>query len=437
MIHRWHAKLSALILLAAFTACSGVRPEVRPETAGGGKLTASGGINRLDQREKPYLILISLDGFRADYLDRFDLPNVRRIMQRGARAQGMVPVFPSLTFPNHYSLVTGLRPDRHGIVANSFFDSARNQTYSLGDDVSVSDGTWYRGEPIWVTAETQGMVAACYFWPGSQAAIRGIRPTYWKKYDGTVPNDVRVAGVLDWLRLPDARRPHIITMYFSELDSASHRAPMDSPNIEQAARSLDRSIGLLIDGIDQLPIRDGAYILLTSDHGMVETGKSQTVTLNSLIDTTNLQAVFGGAVASLHVKGGPAMARQIRDQVNGRLQHGRAYLREDLPARHRYRADPRIGDVVVVMDEPWTLEPSLPSSERTADRWGMHGWDPALQSMRALFVIAGPDIKQGTVIPEVQNVDVYPLMTELLRLASARGIDGRAGQILRQVGRAR
>lgn len=378
------------------------------------------------------MILISFDGFRADYLDRFDLPNFRRILARGTRARAMRPVFPSLTFPNHYSLVTGLHPDRHGIVSNSFYDPGRRQTYSLGDAAAVQDGTWYRGEPIWVTAETQGMVAACFFWPGSEAAITGVRPTFVTPFDDTIPNEHRVATVLEWLGLPPERRPHLITLYFSELDSASHRARLDSPSVEAAARSLDRAVGMLLDGVDASPMPDRVVLLLTSDHGMVETSAARTVSLASLVDTADVHTSFGGPVASLHVTGGAPRARAIRDAINGKLRHGRAYLRQDVPERHRFRADPRVGDVVVIMDESWTLATSDRRASR-GDPWGAHGWDPALPSMRALFVAAGPGIRAGATIGDVQNVDVYPLMAELLGLRPAAGIDGARGRIRNQL----
>jgi predicted AlkP superfamily pyrophosphatase or phosphodiesterase len=432
----WIRVTLAFALAIAISGCGG---SVRPATSPGDRTppasASTGGINRPDHRDKPYVILVSFDGFRPDYLDRFALPNFQLIVKRGARARGMVPVFPSLTFPNHYSLVTGLRPDRHGIVSNSFYDAARDQSYSLGNAAAVIDGTWYRGEPIWVTAERQGMVAACYFWPGSEAAIRGIRPSHWVKYDGAVTNADRVNGVLEWLRLPDDRRPHMITLYFSEVDSASHHGPLDAPAVAQAAATVDQMLGLLITGIESLPIRDRVYLVLTSDHGMIETGVSQTVRLDSLIDPGQLKTAFGGPVANLYVTGGRATAITVRNQINARLQHGRAYLREEVPERYRYRADPRAGDVVVVMNESWTLATSAPSNERKSERWGMHGWDPALEGMRALFLIAGPDIRGGVLIPDVQNVDVYPLMTELLGLTGAPGIDGRGGVIRRLIGR--
>ena len=404
--------------------------------------TATGGTNRPEQRDKPYVVLVSLDGFKAEYLDRMPLPNLHRVMQRGTRAKGMVPVFPSLTFPNHYSLVTGLHPGRHGIVANRFYDPARKAAYVYTDPKIVSDGAWYGGEPIWVTAEKQGMVSACFFWPGSEAPIQGIHATIWNRYDGKVPNEARVTAVLKWLQLPLERRPHVMTLYFSELDSATHDGPLESPAVEEAAKSLDRSIGQLLDGIDALPIRDRTYLVITSDHGMVNTSDAQTIALESLLDAADLadvEASYGGPVANIHVRGGIARARLMTQKINARLARGTAYLRGELPERFHYHTDPRAGDIVVVMDESWSLNVPRPpprtgtaatAPERSRDeRRGAHGWDNEFPSMRALFLIMGPDIRQGALVGEVSNVDVYPLMAELLGLQPAPDIDGRPGVI--------
>jgi predicted AlkP superfamily pyrophosphatase or phosphodiesterase len=413
------------VVLLALAGCAPARLAESPAPAA--SRAGSGGVNRPEHRNAPHIILISFDGFRSAYLDRFDLPNFKKVLARGTRARTLLPVFPSLTFPNHYSLVTGLTAERHGIVANSFYDPERRASYSFRDQASVTDGSWYRGEPIWVTAETQGMVAACYFWPGSEAAIKGVRPTFWNKYDGSVPADTRVRTVLEWLQLSPERRPHIITLYFSELDTVSHQNALDSPAIEGAARSLDRSLGALLDGLDALPVKDRVYLLLTSDHGMVDTSPSQTILLNSLFDSEDARVGYSGPVAGLYVAGGPAAAERLRDRINARLEHGRAYRREDLPERYRFRADPRIGDVVIVMDESWMVIPTPPGTNR--ERWGMHGWDPALPSMHALFVAAGPDIPAGATVPTVENIDVYPFMTELLGLRTPGDIDGHRGRI--------
>ncbi len=426
-----YRRMTALALLCLTAVCGGAPSSERlamaqapvPVSAG------SGGINRPEHLAGPSLLLVSFDGFRADYLDRLTLPNFRRVMARGVRAQALRPVFPAITFPNHYSLVTGLYPGHHGIVENSFFDPVRNAAYSFRDQATVTDGTWYGGEPIWVTAESQGMVAACFFWPGSEAAIKGVRPTFWNKYDGTVTNANRVATVLDWLRLPDTRRPHLITVYFSDIDSASHRGPVDGPDVGKAVMAMDAALGTLLDGIEALPNRDRVILLLTSDHGMANTSAAQTVQLSSLVDTSNIRPSFSGPVTGLHVSGGPESAQRVRDQLNAKLTRGRAYLRQDLPERYHLRETPRAGDVIVVMDEGWTMATSIINRGLIQNAWGEHGWAPEVASMRAIFLIAGAGIRKGVTIPEVENVDVYPLMTELLGLRPAQGIDGLAGRI--------
>jgi predicted AlkP superfamily pyrophosphatase or phosphodiesterase len=346
----------------------------------------------------------------------------------------MIPVFPSLTFPNHYSLVTGLFPDRHGIVGNSFYDPVRRQKYSMDNDGPVRDGTWYGGEPIWVTAESQGMVAACYFWPGSEATIGGRRATFIRRYDGKTPNATRVHGVLEWLTLAPERRPHIITLYFSDVDAASHLGPLGHRRIEDAARALDRALGQLLTGIDKLAIKDRVVLIVTSDHGMANTSRAQSIPIESLVSLNGVVQTFVGPVSSLHVQDSDqARATRLRDELNAKLKSGRAYLRADVPERYRYSTNPRAGDVIVVMDEGWTLRRSYDLRTVVRPRWGTHGWDPELVSMRAIFVAAGPGIRAGHVLDEVRNVDVYPMMTELLGLQSPTGLDGKSGHLRGQL----
>jgi predicted AlkP superfamily pyrophosphatase or phosphodiesterase len=250
------------------------------------------------------------------------------------------------------------------------------------------------------------------------------------KYAPAVPNEERVRGVLEWLARPEETRPHVITLYFSELDAMSHKASLDSPEIERAAQSLDRSLGQLMDGVAAMPIADRVHFVLTSDHGMVETGADRTLRIERLLDLTGVRVAFSGPVTSLHTGGDAVRARATRDRVNAVLTHGKAYVREELPARFHYRSDPRAGDVIVVMEEGWLLHPA---DATIADRYGMHGWDPALPSMKALFLVTGPGIRAGASIPEVRNVDVYPFLTELLGLTAAKDIDGQPGAISRHV----
>ena len=350
-------------------------------------------------------------------------------MARGVRARSMRPVFPTITFPNHYSLVTGLYPEHHGIVENSFFDPVRNASFSFRNFQSVSDGTWYGGEPIWVTAERQGMVSACFFWPGSEADIKGIRPTFWNKYDGSVPE--RTAD-RDRARLAPAPCRTPAARHHALLQRRRLCVAQDADWRFRRGRcgaAVDTALGVLLDGLDRLESRDRVLLLLTSDHGMADTAAARIVQLGDVIDTTGVRAGFSGPVTGLHVSPEAGTAMAVRDRINAKLQHGRAYLRQEVPERHHFRDTPRAGDVVVIMDEGWLMATSIINRGLIQRDWGEHGWDPDLPSMKAIFLLAGPGIRGGVTIPEVENVDVYPLMTELLGLQPATGIDGQPGKI--------
>lgn len=380
-----------------------------------------GGVNHPAQQNKPYVVLLSLDGFRADYLDRFPTPHLDRLAKRGVRSAGLVPVFPSKTFPNHYTLVTGLYADRHGIVANQFWDPRRGAAYTLRDRDAVRDGTWYGGEPIWVTAERQGMVSASFHWPGSEAAIGGVRPTFWRPYDAAVPNDSLIDQVLQWLRLPPRSRPHLVTAYLHDVDDAGHRFGPEDARVGDAVWEVDRALGRLVDGVAALPFADQVNLIVVSDHGMARYGPDTFVALDALIDTAGVRVADAGPNANLFVAGPPARARAVRDSLNARLRHGRAFLRAEVPPRLHYRRTPRVGDVVIVMDEHYTIGLAA-QAPRAAG--GTHGWDPALSSMHGIFLAAGPGIRRGQTIPAFQNVHVYPLLADLLGLRPAAGTDG-------------
>ena len=393
----------------------------------------SGGTNRPDQLNKPYVVMVSFDGFRADYLDRYPAPNFQRVVRNGVRAKGLVPAFPSKTFPNHYSIVTGQYPGSHGIVANRFFDPARGETYALGDPKTVLDGSWYGGEPVWVTAEKQGMVSASYFWVGSEAAIKGIRPTYVKRFSPqSTTNSMRVDTVIAWLNKPALQRPHMVTLYMGEVDGVGHRYGPESPQVGNAILAVDSALGRLLDGVEALPIRDNVYVVLVSDHGMTTYTPETAVAIESLIDTVGVRLSDAGPNANIHVTGGAARAVMIRDALNAKLSHGRAYLRREVPARLHYRADPRIGDIVVIMDEHYqiTRQAALPKTPG-----GNHGWDPAFPSMHGIFLVTGPRVRRGEMIAPFENVNIYPFLTEVLGLKPGADIQGRRGWLRRQITR--
>jgi predicted AlkP superfamily pyrophosphatase or phosphodiesterase len=426
-IRRWPAALVRLAL--ALTLVLSGAPSLlaqSPAAARSHPALGSGGVNRRAQQGKPYVVMISFDGFRADYLDSLRPPNFARLMQRGARARGLIPVFPSKTFPNHYSIVTGLYAEHHGIVANAFYDPARRARYAIADTSAVRDGSWYRGEPLWVTAERQGMVAASFFWPGSEAAIGGVRPTIVNRYDGTVPDSARVDTVLAWLRRPPAVRPHLVTLYASDVDDAGHKFGPGTRQVADAVGAVDRMLGRLIDGLDSLSIRDSVYLIVVSDHGMARYTPTDFATLGELVDTTGVRIADAGPNANLHVSGGEARARAVRDSLNRVLPHGRAYLREEVPARLHYRSDPRIGDVVIILDAPFQVSTT---AKRPSSAGGAHGWDPRYPAMHGIFLVAGPGVRRGVELPRVANVDIYPFVTELLQLRPAAKIDGASGRI--------
>jgi len=371
---------------------------------------------------------MSFDGFRGDYLDHYNAPNFQRVARQGARAVGLIPSFPSKTFPNHYSIVTGDYPETHGIVANRFYDPARNATYAIGDNKAVLDGSWYRGEPIWVTAEKQGMVTASYFWVGSEAAIEGVRPTRTKAFPDSTTDNQRADSVIAWLAMPAAQRPHLVAVYMSDVDNAGHRYGPDDPHVQSAITTVDAALGRILDGIATLPFRDRINVVLVSDHGMASYTPETSVNVATLIDTVGVRIGDTGPNANLHVSGGIARARILRDSLNRRLQHGRAYLREEVPARLHYRADPRIGDIVIIMDEHYQIGTRIPTSAG-----GTHGWDPQSPSMHGIFLAMGPGIRAGSSIPPFENVQIYPLLAEMLRLTPASHTDGKAGWLRRQV----
>ena len=375
----------------------------------------------------PYLVLVSFDAFRHDYLDRYHPPAFERVAARGVRATALVPAFPSKTFPNHYTLATGLYPGHHGIVGNAFYDPRRDAWYRLADTTAVRDARWYGGEPIWATAERNGVKSGVFFWTGSEAAIGGVRPTYWARYDASVPNARRVDSAVAWLRLPAAARPHLVLLYFSDVDDTTHRYGPDTPHTANAVASVDRALGRLLDSLAALPIRDSVNVVLVSDHGMAAVAPDHVIPVGDLlarggVDTVGMRAGDNGPTLSLWFGGDSARIRAAHALLARDVRHARVYTRAETPARWHVADDPRFGDLLLVADEGWVL------TRRASDRApsaGVHGYDPALPDMQALFLAAGPGVRPLGTIPAFENVDVYPFLAAVLRLGAVPRVDGR------------
>jgi predicted AlkP superfamily pyrophosphatase or phosphodiesterase len=367
--------------------------------------------------DKSVVILISIDGFMPGYLDAIDTPHLDTFASEGIRAEALTTVFPTKTFPNHYTLVTGLYPAEHGIISNSIYDPEMDASFSLSNRNAVSDGRWWGGEPIWVTAEKQGVRAATMFWPGSEAEIGGVRPSYWLEYDGRIPNSDRVERVFGWLDLPAFERPRFITLYFSHVDSQGHRHGPESPQVADAIREADELIGQLMSGLRERGILDGVNILITSDHGMVETSSDRVIILDDYIDPDVLHITDMSPVLMAEPR-----AVSIEDAIEAlRLAPNlTVYRRENLPEAWRFTDNARIPSVIAVADEGWSIT-RRSTFERNPERFngGAHGYPPELQSMDAIFLARGPAFARGAVVEPFSNVHLYNVMTRILGIIPA------------------
>lgn len=413
----------ALLTLMLIASCQTSRPVADDFSKG------TGGINSASQLDKPYLVLVSIDGFRWDYMDRYPTPNLDRIASKGSKVERLLPVFPTLTFPNHYSIATGLYPAHHGLMANNFPDPARNKWYSLKDRQSVEDPSFYSGVPIWVAAETQGMVTASYYWVGTEAAVQGVSPTHWRSYDKGIPGQDRVEQALKWMAEPAENRPHLYTLYFEDVDDYSHwKGPESEENIE-AIKRVDTYIGQLLDGIEKLPYAEQVNIIVLSDHGLgAYLENPQPFILGDHVNLDNISIVEGGAYLFLHFdQDDPERAAEIVDTVNGLWKHGRAYLPSDTPRVWFVDNNPRFPDVILMPEQGYAV---LSSSERSGKLIaGDHGWAPESPEMHGFFIASGPNIKTGVALGPVNNIDVYPLMLSILGLEAPAYIDGDASSL--------
>jgi predicted AlkP superfamily pyrophosphatase or phosphodiesterase len=372
--------------------------------------------NTVAQQAKHYVVLVSLDGFRYDYPRRYGAPHLLQLEIKGASApEGMFPAYPSLTFPNHISIITGLYPEHHGIVGNSFWDPAREQTYVYTQTESNSDGSWYSGTPLWVLAEQQGMRSACLFWPGSEAEIQGKRPSYYLHFDDKLDDEKRVDQVVAWLKLPPELRPHFITLYYSNVDHAGHNYGPDSDEVRAAVHHVDGMVGDLQAKIATLHLP--VDIVVVADHGMV-TLRGSSVTLSDYAD-----------LSEFHTEGSflyPKPDADIQETYEEFLAHPdprfKVYRRADTPAYLHFDANPREGDPVIVPTGPFSFRAS--GTEGANKHRGGHGFNPrTMPEMKAIFFAAGPDIRSGVQLKPFENVNIYPFIAEILGL-DAPAVDG-------------
>ncbi len=366
------------------------------------------------------LIIISMDAFRWDYcaLHPEATPHLRQLALDGVAAKALIPVFPSNTFPNHYAIVTGLYPSHSGIINNVQFDPTLGEYFHYNQPASGRDGRWWRGEPIWVTAIKQGRLSACSLWPGSEAEIAGVRPTFFKPYDYGVPFEKRLDEVIGWLNLPAAQRPAVVTFYLEETNAAGHKFGPDSPETVAAIKLLDARVGAFVERLAAEKIV--ANLVIVSDHGMTPCGADRVLVLDDYIDLSTAQIDFEETVAGLRPLAGTTVD-QLMTKLAALPPQAKAYRAADLPARlHIDAANPRVPPIWILPIEGWQVE-RRGLFQMMKDRFlkGQHGYDPALASMRGIFIAHGPAFKAGVALELVENIHLYNLFCAALGLTPA------------------
>ena len=371
-----------------------------------------------------YVLLISMDGFRYDYLDKANTPNFDKLVNTGASAKALIPVFTSKTFPNHYSIATGMYAENHGLIANTFFANDLNKQYSIRDRNAVENGAFYGGEPIWVTAESQNVISASYFWVGSEAVIKGLQPTYWKKYNQKVSFESRIDSVISWYSKPVQSRPRLILLYFHEPDWTGHEYGPNSNETISQIENMDNVFGNLISKISKLSIYNNLNIIIVSDHGMTDVKPDRTIDLSLVTDLSNMRVNGAGPTVFISSESKKQLKQTYKQLKN--IDNADVYWKQNIPKRFHYRNHVRIPDLLVLANEGWSL---MPLGHGSSTPKGSHGYDNQLDNMKAIFMAKGPSFKKGYRRDEFENIHIYPLITHILGIKSYPNIDGDLEQV--------
>ncbi|MFA7289506.1 MAG: ectonucleotide pyrophosphatase/phosphodiesterase [Melioribacteraceae bacterium] len=380
----------------------------------------------LSAASKPYLILVSFDAFRWDYLNRGITPNLNKLASEGVGTLSLEPCFPSKTFPNHISIITGMYPQNHGIIHNTIYNRFTDKTYKMSDSNEVRDPRWYLGEPFWETAERQGITTASYFWPGSEIELPFRRPTYFMPYDHFCPEDKKIEGIINWLKLPENERPHFITLYFHETDDDGHNFGPDSPKTNKAIAKLDSIAGLLLDSLRTLSIKDSINIVFLSDHGMTNISKDKQINVGKIIKGLNAKLYDSGPVMMVSPSGSSIDSLYNRLKLNE--NNYKVYKRSEVPEYFHFSENPFIGEIVIVADMGWTLIQN-DKKQYYSDSQGNHGYDNHHLDMHGFFIANGPAFKSNYQTGTILNIDIYPMLCKIFNIFPRSNIDGNLERI--------
>jgi predicted AlkP superfamily pyrophosphatase or phosphodiesterase len=366
------------------------------------------------KRIKNYVLLVSFDGFRWDYNDLYETPNLNKLASDGVKADRLVSCFPTVTFPNHYSIATGLYPDHHGIINNTFFAPDLNLSYRIGDRSAVENPSFYGGEPIWVTAQKQGHISASFFWVGSEAPVEAMHPTYWKSYDAGVSFEARIDTVIKWFNYPSYKRPELVTLYFDEPDATSHDFGPVSPETREVVSRLDYLLGVLREKLASLPYAKKINLIVLSDHGMAPVSSEQYINIKDIVPERMISSTWGGNPVIL-IKPAEGKRDSVLLLIN-RTTGIKAWKKEDMPERWHYGTNPRIPGIVAVADSSWYISTRPLNGSFNG---GAHGYDNRNSDMYAIFYAAGPAFRTGYTLTELDNIDIYDLICRILKLKPA------------------
>ena len=360
--------------------------------------------------EEQYVILVSFDGFRYDYTERVRTPNFDYLENWGVKAKSLKPIFPSFTFPNHYSIATGCYADKHGILGNEFKTDLG--TYSYKNKNTVQDAKWYGAEPIWVTAEKNGIITATYFWVGSEAPIGGYYPTYYKNYKNGINPKNKVDQVIDWLKLPIDERPRLICLYFNEPDHAGHVFGANSEEVNDKIEESDNILGYLLRSLTKLDVYDKTNIIIVSDHGMVDVSEERVIN----IDDFNISGIIDGK--------GPIMNVIFKEEILINIPHITIVPSLENNQLHYNNS---IYDFLLIADEGWMMYKydHLEEYNGKLPVKGMHGYNPDNINMHAIFYAYGPKFKRGIQIDTFELIHIYQILCEILGIRPYKNIDGK------------
>lgn len=377
-------------------------------------------------QKQPYVILVSFDGFRWDYLNRDITPNLEKVRNEGVSALSLRPSFPSKTFPNHLSIITGMYPVNHGIIANTIYDSNRDRLYKLSDSNEVRDPYWYQGEAFWETAERNGIKTASFYWPGSEVTLGYKRPSYYKNYMHTFPYEKRIDGVIDWLQLPAADRPHFITLYMHETDDFGHHFGPNHEEINKAIKRLDDMTGLLFEKLASIGMKDSVNLIFVSDHGMTDVSIDRFINIEKFIPDYKCRFEDEGPILQIFPPEGKI--ENVYDLLKTQEKNFKVYLKEDLPEHYHYKNHRLIAPIICIAEMGWTLH-SNKVPRWKSDSGGNHGYDNNHLDMHGIFLATGPNFKSGYQTGTLWNIDIYPLLCKIFDIYPRSNIDGKAERI--------